>query len=145
MNRTKRPYTNGPLELAVFGTMLPRDSAEFHRAFDTEEACRRWWIQKRWPNGFECPRCRGGGRWDARRRGFECRRCRKFTSLTAGTRLHGTRKPLLKWFEAIFLIVQRGVNARRLQRELGFTYKVAWTWGHKLRSLLEALAVPGEL
>ena len=126
----KRPYTNGPLELAQFLDVLTlaqacRSEAEFEAEFGTEERCQRWWIERRWPRGFECPRCQSSGRFCRKRWGFECRRCRKFTSLVVGTSLEGTKKPLRKWFEAIYLITQRGVNARTLQRELRLTYKSA--------------------
>ncbi|MEZ0229365.1 MAG: transposase [Planctomycetota bacterium] len=141
---------NGPRLVAAFPTRelletLCAQRAEFEAAFGTEEKCRQWWVRARWPGGFSCPRCRSGGRWDTKRGGFRCARCRKLTSLTAGTRLEGTRKPLRKWFEAMYLIVQRGVNARTLQRELGLTYKVAWAWGHKLRSLLGPIVVPPDV
>jgi transposase-like protein len=117
---------------------------QFRTSFGTEEACRRWFFRARWPNGFKCPRCYapGGGHGTNARRVIVCRKCRSQTSLTAGTLLHRTRKPLRTWFQAAFLIVQRGVNARTLQRELGLTYKVAWAWGHKLRSVLKAHVIP---
>jgi transposase-like protein len=114
----------------------------FRANFETEEACRRWLFRARWPDGFRCPACGGEGRSVPSRDVMECRRCHKQTSVTAGTILHGTRKPLRTWFEAVYLIVQRGVNAKVLQRELGLTYKVAWTWGHKLRFALEGHVVP---
>ncbi len=122
-----------------------RSSAEFARRFGTERRCEEWLRAQRWPGGFVCPKCAGGGRWCEDRRGYLCSRCRKFCSLTAGTILHGTKKPISKWFAALFLVVQRGVNARTLQREIGLTYKVAWMWGQKLRSLLAAHAVPADV
>jgi hypothetical protein len=117
--------------------------ATFRATFGTEEACRRWFFRARWPNGFECPTCghRGSGRMNARG-WIECSKCRKQTSLTSGTLLHGTRKPVSTWFEAAYLIVHRGVNARTLQRKLGLTYKVAWTWGHKLRAAMKNHTTP---
>ncbi len=121
------------------------NSEEFARQFGTEKACEEFLRRGRWPRGFSCPKCAGHGRWLAEKRGYQCHRCRKFCSLIAGTILQGTRKPLKKWFDALFLVVQRGVNARTLQREIGLTYKVAWMWGHKLRSLLAALAVPEDV
>jgi hypothetical protein len=121
-----------------------RAQPELAAAFGSEERCREWLARMRWPGGFRCPKCGGEGRWDSERGGYHCRRrrCRKFTSVTAGTVLHGTRKPLTKWFEALLLIVSRGVNARTLQRVIGLTYKAAWTWGHKLRALLVPFIVP---
>jgi transposase-like protein len=115
----------------------------FRRQFGTEEACRDWFFRARWPTGFICPGCgsRGAG-WHALRKVWQCTRCHKQTSLTAGTLLEGTRKPLRTWFEAAYLIVQRGVNARTLQRELRLTYKTAWLWAHKLRGALKGREKP---
>ncbi|HZU97937.1 MAG TPA: hypothetical protein VFF73_14640 [Planctomycetota bacterium] len=115
---------------------------EFRCRFGTEEACREWFVAAR-KKSFLCTSC-SSNRWDwvGGRRPFLCQRCGRRQSVTAGTLLRGTRKPFLKWFEAVFLIVQRGVNARTLQRELGLTYKVAWLWGQKLRDALRPALVP---
>jgi hypothetical protein len=70
---------------------------------------------------------------------FECRDCDHQTSLTAGTVLEKTHKPLKVWFRAVFEISTRrtGISAKDLQRILGFgSYKTAWTWLHKLRAAL---------
>jgi hypothetical protein len=124
-----------------------RARPELAEAFGTDERCRDWLARMRWPAGFRCPKCGDEGRWEGGRGGYRCvrRRCRKFTSVTAGTVLHGTRTPLRKWFEALLLVCQRGVNARMLQRAIGLTYKAAWTWGHKLRALLAEFIVPEEV
>jgi transposase-like protein len=120
-----------------------QDDDAFHRHFGTEDACRDWFYRARWPKGFVCPNC-GGSRasWQAARKVWQCRACHKQTSLTSGTLLERTKKPLRKWFEAAYLIVQRGVNARTLQRELGLTYKTAWVWAHKLRGALKGRETP---
>ena len=120
-----------------------RNDEEFERSFGTEEACRSWFFHARWPNGFVCPGCRNaGGTWQAPRKVWQCSACHKQTSLTAGTLLERTKKPLRTWFEAVYLIVQRGVNARTLQRELRLTYKTAWSWAHKLREALQGHEIP---
>jgi transposase-like protein len=143
-----RVYTrNGPELLAVLPRLvrlaeLCTSEAEFRANFGTEEACRAWLARTRWPTGFVCPHCRGGGTWIAPRKAYQCRRCRRQTSLTSGTIFQGTRKPLRTWFEAAYLVVQRGVNAKTLQRELHLTYKVAWAWGHKLRSAMTERVAP---
>jgi hypothetical protein len=110
---------------------------EFEKRFETEEACSDFLFRCRWPEGFRCRRCGGGAyRWlDTRR--LLCLGCRRKNSLTAGTILHGTRKPLRSWFRAAFLVVQRGANARMLQRDLKLTYKIAWLWAHKLHELMK--------
>ena len=70
---------------------------------------------------------------------FECADCGHQTSLTSGTLLEKTRKPLKMWFRAIFEISTRrtGISAKDLQRIMGFgSYETAWSWLHKLRSAM---------
>jgi hypothetical protein len=70
---------------------------------------------------------------------YECAACGHQTSLTSGTVLEKTRKPLKMWFRAIFEISARrtGISAKDLQRIMGFgSYETAWTWLHKLRSAM---------
>lgn len=48
--------------------------------------------------------------------------------------MEGSRTPLNKWLQAIFLITsQYGVNAVQLSQLIGVTYKTAWLMLHKLR------------
>ena len=70
---------------------------------------------------------------------LECAECDHQTSLTAGTVLEKTHKPLKMWFRAVFEISTRrtGISAMDLMRIMGFgSYKTAWTWLHKLRAAL---------
>lgn len=108
----------------------------FHARFATEQACRNFLFQQRWRQGFSCPECGNGSfRWlDSKR--LLCLRCRKKTSLTAGTILERTRKPLSLWFRAAYLVAQPGMNASKLARLCKLTYKVAWTWAQKLRRVM---------
>ena len=73
----------------------PRDLAEFERRFGTEEACRLYLAQLRWPEGFRCPRCQGQKVWPARAGLlWHCATCGLQTSVTAGTIFQDTRTPL---------------------------------------------------
>jgi transposase-like protein len=118
---------------------LPGTLAEFVLEFADEERCaallRRWKYGER---GFRCPRCGVEQAWYLpSRRLDECRGCHKQVSLTAGTVMHGSRKPLRLWFLAMYLFVssKQGISALELQRELGLrSYETAWTWLHKLRN-----------
>ena len=122
---------------------LPRDDSipgtlvEFAAKYADEEACadllRRW---KYGEGGFCCPRCGHHCAWFLpSRRLDECRACKKQVSLTAGTVMHGSRKPLRLWFLAMYLFVadKQGIPALPLSRQLGISYPTAWTWLHKLR------------
>jgi len=121
----------------------PRTLLEFEARFATEEACREYLRQSRWPEGFVCPRCEGGTAWSATRGRLICGSCRHQTSVTAGTIFENTRKPLRLWFRTIWHVTSRknGGSAMGLQRVLGLgSYRTAWTWLHQLR---RAMVRPG--
>jgi transposase-like protein len=121
----------------------PRTLAEFETRFSTEEACRRYLYQLRWPEGFICPHCAGGNAWMTERDLVVCATCGYHASVTAGTIFENTHKPLMLWFRAIWWMtsLKTGASALGLQRVLGLgSYKTAWTWLHKLR---RAMVRPG--
>jgi transposase-like protein len=119
---------------------FPKTATEFEARFATEEDCRAYWIQARWGGEPACVRCNSKRVWTIRDgTTFECADCGHQTSLTSGTVLEKTRKPLKVWFRAVFEISTRrtGISAKDLQRIMGFgSYKTAWSWLHKLRAAL---------
>ncbi len=121
----------------------PRTILELERRFSSDEACREYLTQLRWPDGFICPRCQGRGGWPASRGRMVCRSCRHQASVTAGTIFQDTRKPLTLWFHAIWHVTSQknGASAVSVQKTLGLgSYLTAWTWLHKLR---RAMVRPG--
>ena len=121
----------------------PRKLSDLELRFATEEACRKYLANLRWPSGFSCPRCGGTEAWSMSNGLMRCRSCEYKVSLTAGTIFEGTRKPLLMWFRAIWWVVgqKNGASAKGIQRmlELG-SYQTAWAWLHKIR---RAMVQPG--
>jgi transposase-like protein len=119
---------------------FPRTATEFEARFATEEDCRAYWIEARWGGKPACARCSSTRLWTIRAgTTFECTDCGRQTSLTSGTLLEKTRKPLKMWFRAVFEISTRrtGISAKDLQRIMGFgSYKTAWSWLHKLRAAM---------
>lgn len=114
----------------------PRTLLDLEARFSTEAACIEYLEKLRWPNGFVCPRCAAQETWKTRRGLFHCVKCGAQTSVTSGTILHGTRKPLPMWFRAMWHITNQkyGANALGLKRLLGLgSYHTAWQWLHKLR------------
>ena len=121
----------------------PKTILELERRFATDEACREYLFQLRWPDGFVCPRCQGGSAWTASRGRLVCQTCRHQTSVTAGTIFQDTRTPLAMWFWAAWYVTSQknGTSAANIQRILGLrSYQTAWTWLHKLR---RAMVRPG--
>jgi transposase-like protein len=119
---------------------FPKTATEFEERFQTEDDCRAYWIKVRWGGKPACACCKSQRVWTIRNgTTFECADCGHQTSLTSGTVLEKTRKPLKVWFRAIFEISTRrtGISAKDLQRIMGFgSYETAWTWLHKLRSAM---------
>ena len=119
---------------------FPKTATEFEARFATEEDCRAYWIEARWGGKPACARCDSTRVWTIREgTTFECADCGHQTSLTSGTLLEKTRKPLKMWFRAVFEISTRrtGISAKDLQRIMGFgSYKTAWSWLHKLRAAM---------
>ena len=70
------------------GTLL-----ELERRFSTEEACREYLAQLRWPDGFRCPRCGHSEAWCTARGLHHCEQCRHQSSVLAGTIFQDTKKP----------------------------------------------------
>ena len=121
----------------------PRSIADFEARFSSEERCREYLVQLRWPAGFRCPRCGHDGAWKASATLWQCRRCDHQTSATSGTVFQGTRKSLRMWFWAMWYVTSQknGASALGLQRVLGLgSYQTAWAWLHKLR---RAMVRPG--
>lgn len=121
----------------------PKNLLEFEARFSSEEACRAYLAQLRWPDGFCCPSCQGSEAWVTKDWRYKCRRCHQYIPVTAGTIFHGRHKPLRLWFRAMWHITSQkyGANALGLQRELGLgSYHTAWEWLHKLR---RAMVRPG--
>jgi transposase-like protein len=105
----------------------------------SEENCRRYLEELRWPDGICCPRCDGRSMSAIHgRRRFYCRGCRHFFSLTSGTAFHNSHLPIWKWFLAIKLLLDsdRGFPANELRKVLGGSYKTAWFAEHRIRAAL---------
>lgn len=114
---------------------FPGNEIEFDAMFSTEEKCQTYLFNQRWLNGFECSNCGGLTHWKSNRDLYICKNCEHQHSVTAGTILHKTRKPLKLWFKAIWKMTstKSGVSATNLSRLLGISYPTAWTWLQKLK------------
>jgi hypothetical protein len=81
-----------------FPTSLP----EFQQVFPDDMACAKYLETMRWPDGFNCPKCRHAGdpyRFPTRSSTvLRCRKCKVNTSLTSGTVMQSSHTPLSTWF-----------------------------------------------
>lgn len=121
----------------------PRTLTEFEARFRSEQACREYLFQLRWPGGFRCPRCGAAKAWPLGSVLWQCAACDRQVSVTAGTIFQDTHTRLTVWFRAMWWVTaqKNGVSALGLQRVLGLrSYQTAWAWLHKLR---RAMVRPG--
>src|SRR4051812_24931026 len=102
---------------------LPQDMPSFIARFGSDEQCRDYLFEARWPEGFRCAACGHDDAYALRTKiVYECVACRKQHSLLAGTMFERTKTGLSRWFLAIYLVTSSkgGIAATELQRQLGF-------------------------
>jgi hypothetical protein len=116
--------------------------------FSTEEACKQYLQQRRWPNGAQCPRCHSAKVYALKARPFhwvcknkDCggRNGYRFSVITK-TIFENTNYPLKTWFEVIYLMLQskKGISALQIQRQIGSgAYKTAWYMCHRIRAAMK--------
>ncbi len=112
---------------------------EFIKRFSTEEECREYLFELRFPKGFVCPKCGADKYWEVGETLYTCTNCRHQTSVIAGTVFQDTRKPLMDWFIAIWWVTtqKNGASALGLQQVLGLkSHQTAWVWMHKIRKAM---------
>jgi transposase-like protein len=115
------------------------DLMKLMEAFDTEEECREYLEGLRWPNGLECPRCKGKTISRIQKRDqFDCDSCRYQFSVMSGTIFHDSHLPLPKWFATTYLLCEsrKGMSANQIKRMLGISYKTAWYLCHRIRAAM---------
>jgi len=125
-------------------------TAQFEARFPVgdEEACYRYLIARRWPQGVHCPRCGNTELYDAssyKPFHWQCLECSKagpyrFSALV-GTIFENTKKPLRDWYRVAHLMLssKKGMSALQIQRMMGFgSYETAHSMCHKIRAGLIA-------
>jgi hypothetical protein len=118
---------------------------QFEAMFPDEEACQRYLVARRWPEGVACPRCGNADLYDAssyKPFHWQCRACApqgyRFSCI-AGTIFENTNKPLRDWYRVTHLMLtsKKGMSALQIMRVMGFgSYKTAWLMCHKVRTAL---------
>lgn len=107
--------------------------------FHSEDRCRSYLEELRWPDALACLRCGNTSisRIKARDQ-YECNSCRYQFSVLTNTIFHDTHLPLNKWFMAVYLMCEgkKGVSANQLKRTLNIAYRTAWYLSHRIRNAM---------
>jgi transposase-like protein/predicted RNA-binding Zn-ribbon protein involved in translation (DUF1610 family) len=116
---------------------------QFQDRFPTEDSCLEHLMRVRFGDRHDCAKCgKSAHYYRARgRRSYACEYCGWQVYPTASTPFDRTRTPLRDWFYVMFLFTttRNGVAAKRVQRELGVTYKTAWRMCREIRQYMAAL------
>ena len=116
---------------------------QFQDRFPTEEICLDHLMRNRYGDRHDCEGCdREASFYRVKaRRSYACEWCGHQVYPTAGTPFDRTRTPLRDWFYVMFLFTttRNGVAAKRIERELGVTYKTAWRMRHMIRAYMASL------
>ena len=124
---------------------------QLDRQFGTDEDCKRFLAEMRWPDSKPvCPRCGATAKVyktsDPFR--FKCKACAKdgykFSVLT-GTVFENTNVPLKTWFKVAFLMLssKKGVSALQVHRMIDpvrgkkGSYKTAWYMCMRIRAAMK--------
>ena len=107
--------------------------------FRSDERCREYLVELRWPNGVACPRC---GSLSIsiviERDQYDCNSCRYQFSVTSGTIFHDSHLPLWKWFLTVYTMIEskKGVSANQIKRTVNVAYQTAWYLCHRIRAAM---------
>lgn len=115
--------------------------AHFKSQYPDDGACLQAILERRYPRIDHCPMCGVQSKLTRieGRRAFACQEgCHIYPC--AGTVFEHSSTSLTLWFHAMYLMTatRNGVSAKKLQRQLGVTYKCAWRIGHQIRLLMSA-------
>lgn len=116
--------------------------------FSTEEQCKQFLVEKRWPNGVQCPRCQNKKVYELKSKPFhwvcKAKNCGgrngyRFSVITK-TVFENTNYPLKTWFQVIYLMTQskKGISALQIHRQIGSgDYRTAWYMCHRIRAAMK--------
>ncbi|MFC5861789.1 IS1595 family transposase [Acidicapsa dinghuensis] len=107
--------------------------------FSSDDRCREMLERLKWPNGPECPRCKGSAiRLITNAKILYCKDCDYQFTVTANTIFHDSHLPLIKWLTAVYLLCEskKGMSANQIKRTLGISYKTAWYLCHRIRAAM---------
>ena len=119
--------------------MIKYSLDDFNMRFPDDYACLEHLKNKLYPSGIYCKRC---GKVTKHHRvksrpSYSCDCCGHHVHPKAGTIFCRSTTPLRYWFYAMYLAstTRCRISARKLQEELGITYKTAWRMYHKIKAM----------
>ena len=117
--------------------------AGFFQRFPDDQTAEAWFIERRWPDGPECPQGASTNVATVASRKpmpYRFRGCRKHFSVTVGTIMQSTKLGLRTWLLAIYLLSTdaKGRSSTKLGRDLDVQQRTAWHLAHRIRKAMAA-------
>src|SRR6202795_1798874 len=124
-------------------TAKPKTLQQAAIYFSDADNCLKFMVERRWPNGVECPTCgRNDVRFISTRRMWECKsqHPKKQFSAKIGTIFEDSALALDKWLIAIWMVAncKNGISSYEVGRALGVTQKSAWFMLHRIRLAMQS-------
>jgi transposase-like protein len=120
--------------------------SELNTLFPTEEACKKFLFEHRWPDGKPvCPRCGNEKPYKLSRAWhWQCQKCSKKGyrfSLITGTVFENTKYPLKTWFTVAFMMLhsKKGMSALQIKRMVFHdkaSYETVWYMCTRIRAAM---------
>lgn len=119
---------------------LPEHEEQIAAMCRNEHWCFRYLYHLRWPDNFVCPHCGRASEPRSPAPRITCTHCGRTVSITAGTLLHGTKKPLSVWLQVIWWIctttdhISTGALRHRLKLN---SCQTGWRWMRIIRLIMK--------
>lgn len=125
----------------------------FDQQFSTDEVCKQFLTNLRWPDGIKCPRCEQSEKiyilktrpfhWVCKNENCGGKNGYRF-SVISHTIFQDTKIPLKLWFKVAYLmlVAKKGISALQVHRvifgeESGSDYRTSWYMCHRWRAAMK--------
>ena len=112
--------------------------AQFLDEFVPDETnAETWFVERRWPDGVDCPHCESAyvtERANRRPQPYWCHDCQRYFSVKTNSVTHRSPLSYRTWVAAVYLMLTslKGVASTKLVHDLGISQKSAWNLGHRV-------------
>lgn len=126
----------------------------FMNHFDSDSKCLDYIVETKYKNGWRCPKSECGSKKYYRikkRNIIRCSKCKYEKSVVADTIFRQTKKPLLQWLKAIYILAtqEKHTSAEELRKQLELrNYKTALYWLQTIKKVmynLESSKLSGDI
>lgn len=111
---------------------------DLQKAFPTEQSCIDYLERRRWNGQVISPFDKTSKVYKCKNGNYRCKNTGKYFNVKTNLIFHKTSLPLIKWFMAIWLILnhKKGISSIQLSKDIGVTQKTAWFMLHRIRLAL---------